>query len=182
MCWDCYDNPKGDPYKNYIRGGVEIDDFDKEVNYQTRLKKKRKKKTEKVKNRPGCPENDYGPHVYVWTSETYNSENSLFVRVFGWSKWEEKICCGCRKRANKHRLTDRYEKVKKRKYEKAYGDGSNQPRGEPVPRYNWRARKTNYDYWSWEEYDAAYSAVYEKVKEKHGGSLYFAGYRDRWGY
>lgn len=44
--------------------------------------------------RKGCPENNNGPHVYIWVD--YDSE---------WlCGYEIKICCGCLKRAPHHRI------------------------------------------------------------------------------
>lgn len=174
MCWDCNDNPKGDPYKNYIRGGVEIDDFEKEVNYQTRLKGRSgyRRKFKKEKTRPGCPENNFGPHIYVWTSEFISDDRDFFFRVFGWHKWEEKVCAGCEKTGRPSRLTERYAKVKERKYTKMYGDGTNVPRGAAVSRYGRRNnRKANFTYWCWEDYDEKFIAAKEEYLKRHNNSF-----------
>lgn len=177
MCWDCNNNPKGDPHKNYVRGGVEIDDFDKEVNYQTRLKgRSGNLRYKKEKPRPGCPENNYGPHVYVWTTEF--EEEDLFSKHYGYHKREREFCAGCGKNRYRSRVTERYEKVRKRKYEKMYGDGTNVPRGTPRPRRR-ADYKPTYKYWAWEKYDEAFVAKVEAHNAKHHDwkdKYYISGY------
>lgn len=164
MCWDCYNNDKGDPYKNFRHGGVEPDDFDNDVKYR-HPKRKKKNKASQVK---GCPENNNGSHVYVWVDE----DEHPFHKVYGYSKYERQTCCGCGK-TGKKRETERYEKVKARKYAALYGNGENQPRGEPVSRYRWRNRKNSgykpsYWYWAWENDDPVYKEAYNKYIESLG--------------
>jgi hypothetical protein len=56
----------------------------------------RKKKNKKAYKRKGCPGNNGGAHVYVWTTETAWDD--------WWSKWnfedkyEYHVCCGCKAR------------------------------------------------------------------------------------
>lgn len=165
MCWDCGDYPKGDPHKNYVRGGVDPDDFYKEVDYRlAKPKPKRKKK----KTRPGCRENDFGPHIYVWTSEYVTEDDSFFFAVFGWHKWEDQRCAGCGKH-KESKKTERYETIKYRKYVKMYGDGSQVPRGAPVPRHRIN-RKPYFPSWNWEEYDERFIAAREEYLAKHQAS------------
>lgn len=51
-----------------------------------------------VKKREGCPGNDNGPHVYVWTRETFWKpfwhQNNWFWTM---SDYEYKTCAGCYK-------------------------------------------------------------------------------------
>ena len=70
-------------------------------------------KTKARKRVPGCPENDGGPHVYVWTTE--GMQKGLFFEYFGFHRAEHKICAGCRKGAPyrsgaTRRPTERYVK------------------------------------------------------------------------
>lgn len=172
MC-DCCSSKS---HKDFIRGGVEADDFDKEVNYQTRIKGRGFKGRKKEKTRPGCPENNYGPHIYVWTTEF--EEEDLFFKHYGYHKREREFCAGCGKRRHGSRVTERYEKVRKRKYEKMYGDGTNVPRGTPRPRRR-GDRKPTYKYWSWEKYDEAFVTKVEAHNAKHHGwegKYYISGY------
>jgi len=64
----------------------------------------RKKKGKKTSKHVGCPGNDDGPHVYVWTKET------KWRPVWGWSNWlwyigdyEYKTCAGCYKHKTSRR-------------------------------------------------------------------------------
>jgi hypothetical protein len=51
MCWDCYANPGGDPYKNFKRGGVEVEDFDDEVKYRHPKRRTKKGRPRSVRGR-----------------------------------------------------------------------------------------------------------------------------------
>jgi hypothetical protein len=101
MCWDCYDHPKGDPYKIFTQGGVPVEDFDDEVRYRHAPRKNKAKKP-KAK---GCPANDFKAHVYVWVTETH-----YYSRYNGYGFYEDKTrpytvdcktCCGCGKIATR---------------------------------------------------------------------------------
>ena len=49
-----------DTHADFVRGGVSPDDFDAPVRHRKKSEKNRPKK------KKGCPENDFGPHVYIW--------------------------------------------------------------------------------------------------------------------
>lgn len=157
MCWDCNNNDKGDPYKNFRRGGVEVEDFDDEPRYRkvthgTAFEWNNKAvRRARMKSRPGCPENNMKAHLYVWTTEL-ESEKTLFFRFFGFHKYEREVCCGCDK-VRGTRNSERYIKRKDRAWEKI----ESMPKGEPVPRrYRWRG--ISYSYFSWENYNDEYMA------------------------
>lgn len=121
MCWDCNNNKGGDPYKNYRRGGVDPEDFEKEVNYRP------KKKTPKPKKKHfGCPKNDGKAHVYVWTTEFEETgmyspwwmteRVPSFYKEHGFHQYERLICVGCGQQ-KKMRYTEEFNKwrTKRRK-------------------------------------------------------------------
>lgn len=79
-------------YKN-IRQGAGEDAFwdeDELVTFPSQTKKK------KHKRHQGCPGNDNGAHVYVWTLD----ENDWWRHYFPNEKREAKMCAGCGKRKN----------------------------------------------------------------------------------
>lgn len=148
MCWDCYDNKGGDPYKDFRHGKVEIEDFDDEIPYRhtkRRTVKKKNREAWKIQRRPGCPENDYKPHVYVWTQEN-ESEQAIFFRFFGFHRSQTEVCCGCGKEG-KSKYSDRYQRRKDREWEKL----NDMPKGQPVSRYRYRGGYTTYSSFRWEE-------------------------------
>lgn len=56
----------------------------------------RKAKTKKTSKHEGCPGNDDGPHVYVWTRETFWKPSWRFNNWFWYfSDYEYKTCAGC---------------------------------------------------------------------------------------
>jgi hypothetical protein len=84
--------------KSYTTRGVELRDFrqDKSDGYDETPH--RKTKTKKSNKHVGCPGNNDGPHVYVWTREAY------WRPVWYWNSWfwslsdyEYRICAGCYK-------------------------------------------------------------------------------------
>lgn len=105
--WDKGEEPN---HADFIHGGVGVDDFEKEVNYQTRTKKN-KARAPRVR---GCQGNDNGPHVYVWTTEHVNDWLAFYGGDFyersGFHRREYKTCCGCGKVANS-RYTDEMAKA-----------------------------------------------------------------------
>lgn len=162
MCWDCNYNDKGDPYKNFTRGGVEVSDFEDEIPYRHPPRKSKKKGNKKY---PGCEGNDGKAHVYVWTSETMPTDY-LFYRYFGFHRTEWKICVGCGKR-NGTRKTEQYEARKEREYNKRYKPVIK--RGEPVSR---RYRRGGYvpssKYYQWEQHNEGYVAYRKEYIKKYG--------------
>lgn len=173
MCWDCNYNTKGDPYKTFRRGGVEPEDFEVEFDYQTRIGKKHK---EKKRTRAGCPENNNGPHIYVYTTE-FNDDN-LFYEHFGFHIYERKHCAGCGKFGAVTRKTERYEKEKEKRYRKAYGDEFGVPRGRPISRRRHPGRKPAYGWWRWEHEDEGYLKAREAYVSLSGWTSYL--HSSRW--
>lgn len=104
MCYDCW-GYSDDLRRDFRAGKVEIYDFKEEVNYQKRLRKRDRKPRKRY---PGCPGNNGGSHVYVYTTE--GNYDDLFYRYFGFHKIERSMCCGCRKPKGKTRVTAKYEK------------------------------------------------------------------------
>lgn len=147
--------------QDFRRGKVEVEDFADEIPYRHA---KRRKKKEKEKTRPGCPGNEYGPHVYVWTEE--REAPDFFSRHYGFNKRQSLACIGCSK-ISKRKLSDKYEKIKARKYAAMYGNGEHQPRGEPVSRYG-RLYRPSYSYWSWENLDEEYREKREAYIKRNG--------------
>lgn len=161
MCSSCKMDPHEEKRFRYRQGAVDVDDFYIEVNYQTRMKGRGfKRKNEKPKTRPGCPENDFGPHVYVWTTE--GQIEDLFFRYFGFHKYQRRICAGCGKMdGTKH--SDAYHERNEREYNKRYPSTAfTIKRGAPVGR---REIRSNYRpklrWFSFESYDDGY-VKYEK--------------------
>lgn len=153
MCWDCYANKGGDPYKDFRRGKVEIEDFDDEMPYRKAPHGKafewsnKATRRARINKRPGCPENDMKAHLYVWTTEL-ESEKTLFFRYFGFHKYQREVCCGCGKH-RKTENTERYIKRKDRAWEKMNDLFA---KGEPVPRWG-RWGGVKYSYFTWENYN-----------------------------
>jgi len=165
MCKHCldYDDPH---HKDFIRGGVDPEDFDKEVNYQTNLKKKNKK----VKTRPGCPGNDYKAHVYVWTTE--NEYRDFFCDYFGFPKYQHNICAGCGKR-NGTKCSDQYMKVKEREWAKL----AVPEKGVPIPFWRHRTRHyVSFKWWDWENYNEDYRKARKAYIDRHGLPRYIYGF------
>ena len=162
MCKAC----KMDPHEVKIfrarQGAVEIEDFDDEPRYHkaghgtggcgTRKKRRQSR---------GCPANNNGAHVYVWTSEREITD--IFFNHFGFHKKESKVCCGCGVIA-KSRETEEYMKRKERAWRKRTGGEFNIRRGEPVSRY----RRWGNSFWgfSWEMFDPEYKVKYEQWHEE----------------
>lgn len=72
-----------DTHADFVHGGVDEDDFVDTIRY-------RKKAVKKNKRAKGCPENNGGPHVYVWIP---------FDTWWSGGAYEIKVCCGCEHRA-----------------------------------------------------------------------------------
>ena len=82
-----YDGPND--YKHGRRGALDdaFWDEDELVDYVGhRSKRKRPKKAR------GCPENDFGPHVYVRVTRTFPLWDGTIYR------YEVSVCCGCERR------------------------------------------------------------------------------------
>ncbi len=164
MCWDCWDYPKGDPYKNFRRGGVEVDDFDDEP--RMRHPKRRVKKARKRSlTRTPCPVAEDGKHVWIWVGyeDDWNYQSKFFYRHYGYYKYEKQTCCGCLVTKGIKRETERYMKVKERKWRKLTGGEFDVKRGEPVSRYGrWGGNFYNF---IWENRDENYLKVLAEWEE-----------------
>lgn len=110
------------PRRDFRHGGVPLSDFDEEAPYKKKSKKKRPAK------KRGCPENDYGPHVYVWvpTSQVYDwwpDYDDGFYEKHGFHRREHKICCGCGKKQGGRYTEEMQKRIAKLGWYKAmYGD------------------------------------------------------------
>lgn len=159
MCKHCWDAGESEHHKDFIQGAVDPDDGWVEVNYQARPKSKNKKK----KTRPGCSGNEYGPHIYVWTTE--REFRDFFYDYFGFPKYQHKVCVGCGK-TNGSKHSDEYMKVKERKWAKK----ATPEKGVPVSRWNRRYR--SFKWWSWESEDAEYMAARREYIDRNGYPRY----------
>lgn len=118
MCSSCYSDPAWDEIHYRRQGAVDVDDFDKEVNYQTRMKGRgyKSKRAKKPKDR-GCEGNDFGAHVYVWTVEenkdalwSFMMPNEEYFKQTGFYRYEYLRCAGCG-RVKKQRFTEQFAKM-----------------------------------------------------------------------
>lgn len=169
MCKACKMDPREVARLYERQGAVDVDDFDKEVNYQTRMKGRGYSRggshKQKAKTRPGCPGNDYKAHVYVWTTES--EEDDFFSDYYGFHKRQHRICAGCNK-FNGSKLSDEYMKVKERKWQKI----ATPEKGVPVPRWRWRNGRITFRYWNWESYDKDYMAAKRAYIQRNGWPAY----------
>lgn len=165
MCWDCYDHPKGDPHSNFIRGGVDVTDFDDEIRYR-HPKRRRKMKEKRNRPRPGCPENDWNKHVFVWVEQAGIYESNFFYKFYGYYKNEYEVCCGCGK-VGKSRRTEKYSRINEKIYTKRYGNEFEVKRGEPVAR-NWRRFKPSLSYFSFENDDKEFKDAHRQWAIERG--------------
>ena len=92
---------------------------------ETPYRPRRKKETPKKR---GCPENDFGPHIYVWTTLATNSwsqfleENDSFFGRHGFRRREYKVCCGCGKQQSSRYTEEMQKRITKLGwYEANYG-------------------------------------------------------------
>lgn len=172
MCKGCKMDPREMAKFRERQGAVDVDDFYKEVNYQTRMKGRGGmtwgRASKRRKNKAGCPSNNYGPHIYVWTTE--GQEDNFFSDYYGFFKYEYETCCGCGK-TRKSRKSEQYEKVKARKWAKKYGDEYSMKRGEPVGRF--ASGRTRYSWWNWESYDEDYMEARQEYFNRRGFTSYY---------
>lgn len=172
MCKACKMDPSEVARFRQRQGAVDAEDFYKEVNYRP----KKKVSTRVRRTRPGCAANDNGPHVYVYTTE--HNIADLFHQFYGYHKWEKSICCGCGKSGHKSRLTERYEKVKSRKWNKRYGGEFNVQRGKPLS--YWGRHGPSYGYWAWENYEDDFNEFYRTYMTQHGWTRAVYGNQYHW--
>lgn len=99
-----------DTHADFVHGGVPPSDFEDLVPYRKKRGKARKKKEKR-----GCPENDFGPHIYVWTPQVLlyswwpEKGADPFYDKYGFHRREVKTCCGCEK-TNGYRYTAEFQK------------------------------------------------------------------------
>lgn len=157
-------NYNDNDYKDFKRGAVDASDFEDDYR-MVNLKKKTKKSRPRSETRRPCPGAEDGKHIYVvspYTSEYRWTNDKIFYEVFGYHKREVKTCCGCGITKGWPQETERYMKIKERKWIAETGGAYNVKRGEPLP---WRfARRSRSFYtFKWEESIPEYI---EKVKGK----------------
>lgn len=150
MCKACYSTPQWNEIHYKRQGAVDPDDFYKEVNYRPKAKAKKAKK-----RYPGCPGNDKGPHVYMWTTE--KNREDLFFDYYGFHKHEKKVCVGCG-HVDKSRTTAEYDERNSKEKDKAYRKG----------RHVW-------NFWGFENYDEEYRAVRAAYIKRRGWDEYAYG-------
>lgn len=181
MCWDCYNHDKGDPYKNFRRGGVDISDFDDEIKHKSKSRKKNKAKSPK----PGCEGNDGGSHIYIWTYEC--NQPSAFSDFYGFEKYEFKVCVGCKKfapnryKSPNNRRTERYNKIAEKKYRKIYGDEFTVTKGINSPRsLSFKNSKPSMRHFSWEKHDEDFMAFRDESRRKRPFDFEYFDYLYGW--
>ena len=98
-CYDCMEYNQISKQKRMDYIAIEHTIYpDEDMLIKPRKKGKRSRKDKVKKTRSGCPENNYGPHIYLWVP--YMWEYTGVVRKGTWfERYEEKVCCGCEKRA-----------------------------------------------------------------------------------
>lgn len=104
MCWDCYNNKGGDPYKDFRHGKVEVEDFEDEIPYRKAggKRSKNKKVCKKSKAKEPCDMSatttvgsygrrdrdgnwTYQPRLMRCCSRCGRYDwGSYFSRVYGW--------------------------------------------------------------------------------------------------
>lgn len=113
-----------DNYKDCRRGALDdaFWDEDELVDYVPSTKRKKPKK------KRGCPENDFGPHIYVWVPQPWRYDwwpeyVDRFYEKNGFHRREYQTCCGCEK-INGSRYTEEMQRLisKKGWYKANYGD------------------------------------------------------------
>lgn len=116
-----------DNHADFVHGGVDPSDFEDEVRHRKKRGKARPKK------KRGCPENDFGPHVYVWTTEYFRSDGGFddwihhYEKDFwdrnGFNRREYKTCVGCLQRVKSRYTEEMKKRIAKMGWHKAnYGE------------------------------------------------------------
>lgn len=162
MCKACKMDPSTEAIFRKRQGAVEVEDFDDEVRYR---KPNRKTKSSRPRSatRAPCPVSEDGKHVWVWVGydSPYSDSDKIFYEHFGFYRREIKTCCGCMVTSGFGRDSERYMKIKERKWRKVTGGGEYAvKRGAPVSRWGRRWGGSFYSF-SWESYDEDYM---EKVR------------------
>jgi hypothetical protein len=142
-------------------GAVDVSDFDDEVKYRHPKRRSGKKPYPRSATRQPCPASEDGKHVYVWVGyeSLYSDTDKIFYKHFGFYRREIKTCCGCLITSGSGRESERYMKIKERRWRKLTGGEFNVKRGAPVQRWNrWCGGFYGFQ---WESYDEEYM---EKVR------------------
>ena len=111
-----------DNHADFVRGAVTPDDFEETFRHKKKAQKKRPKKQR------GCPENDFGPHVYVWVPskavyDWWPEYVDDFYDKHGIYRREVKTCCGCGKTSGSRYTEEMQKRISKLGWYKAnYGD------------------------------------------------------------
>jgi hypothetical protein len=147
------------------QGAVDISDFDEVLRVRRPKRRKKRERYARPKDR-GCPMNDMKSHIYVWVDASekekygYSSRrDDIFKQYFGFSKEEAQACAGCGK-FGKTRMTERYMKIKERRWFKMVGEIKDQPRGEPIGGYRGRWSSGSFYGFHWEYQEAGYVEAY----------------------
>lgn len=167
MCKSCKMDPSEVKRLRERQGAVEVSDFDDEPRPR-HPKRRAKKGRPRSATRNPCPETEDGKHVYVWAGYLvpWGGEDKVFYEHFGFYRREIKTCCGCMATTGYHRFTERYMKIKERKWRQLTGGEFAVKRGEPLGRNNrWRYR----GFWSfaWEDDDVEYVAKKNAARERY---------------
>ena len=169
MCKHCWGWDEAEHHKDFTQGAVGIEDFEDVIPY--RHPKRRKKRKDKYpKTRPGCPENGWKKHVFVWVEmvhDPYSFRKDFFYEYYGYYKEEHEVCCGCG-HIGKSRRTEKYNKINLRAYTKLYGDEFSVARGEPLSRYSRGRYKPSLAYFSYERNDPEFKATYKQWAIERG--------------
>lgn len=100
-------------HADFVHGGVAPEDFEESFTGHP----KRRQKRVKAPRQRGCSGNDFGPHVYVWTTESdewsWDYDEDFFKRN-GYYRREYKTCCGCGKIANSRWTEEMAKAIAKR--------------------------------------------------------------------
>jgi hypothetical protein len=174
MCKACKMDPRDVDIFYRRQGMVDADDFNEEGLLRYRHPKRRKARKDKYpKPRPGCPENDWGKHVYVWVDQAGIYESPSFYRYYGYYKYKYEVCCGCGK-VGKKEHTDKYERVNMKAYNKRFGGNEfNVERGKPL---DWRTRRAyspKYRWFSFENDDQDFKAAHKQWAIQNGTPTWY---------
>lgn len=94
---------------NWAAGGIYRRDFrhDKSDGYEETPHKSKHGKPKASSKHVGCPGNNDGAHVYVWTKEIFADTHRRYHGLWGYFYWlgeyEYKVCAGCHKHKSARR-------------------------------------------------------------------------------